>query len=126
MFSQEVKRPRQITYHFLRSKDTHEEQGITFITLFYRLTREFDEIIGDTCFRKVETVCVEIDELRQDFAPKNIQSTANEMHEYTVSEEIFSALQTLAKEHPEKLHLLTPLYQSAQRQRLIPRFPAMA
>ena len=123
MLKKIVKLPEEPIYQFLRSKDTHEENGITFITLFYRLTRESLEQAGETFSKKVETVYAEIEELKQEYANDQIRATANEMHQYTISKEIFLGLHGLAQEDPKKLYLLTPMYQKAQRQRLLPRLP---
>lgn len=97
-----------IAYFFTRSKDVHEENGMLFITLFARLTREFTKIDGHEIVRKSESVWVDIEEMRMEHATEKIRALPNRIHRYEVSKEVFLELFKTAADCPKELYYVTP------------------
>jgi hypothetical protein len=100
----------QETYFFTRVKDTHEEEGKLFITLFARLTVQTAS--------ETKSLWVEIDEVAWEQASKKLKAIPNRMHTYSVSADIFRGLLQLSRRCPEELYFLTPLYQTKKCKRL--------
>lgn len=99
-----------VKYFFLRSKDVHAENGLIFITLFARLTREFTQDIGGKKIRKLDPVWVEIEEVKMEHSTEKIRALPKSTFSFNVSEKIFHELLRTALISPRELHYLTPFY----------------
>lgn len=115
-------RPNQLTiplkattYFFLKSKDVHIENGLAFITLFARLTRETTLIHEGKKQTHVETAWVEIEEFQMEHAPEKVRNLPNCMQRYKITEDVFRSLYHLSKESPEDLFYITPYHYESSR-----------
>ncbi|EIM05088.1 hypothetical protein A1A1_18027 [Planococcus antarcticus DSM 14505] len=95
-----------ISYFFTRSKDVHEENGTLFVTLFARLTREFIKTNGQ---EKVESVWVDIEEVKMEHATKKMTALPNCIHRSNISKEVFLGLFKASVDCPKELYFVTPL-----------------
>ena len=110
---------KSIAYFFSRSKDVHEEDGVKTITLYARLTREFTYKDDQNIFTKVQTVWVDIEDIKMEEATEKMKELPNAMQEYTLTEEVFRMLYQLSKSCPRELYFVTPLHQGFIRQKFI-------
>ncbi|MGK7379356.1 hypothetical protein ACSFXN_16105 [Planococcus sp. 1R117A] len=99
-----------VKYTFTRVKDTHEENGQKFITLFGRLTVQSSV--------ESKSAWVEIEEVKWDQAPPKLKSMPDAMYLYAVSENIFKELMNISGRHHQNLYFLTPIYMSKEFKRL--------
>lgn len=97
-------------YYFTRVKDTHEENGQIFITLFARLKK--------TNSRNTKSLWVEIDEVRWGQASDKLKMMPNGESIYLISEEVFHELKRLTENCYEELYTLTPIYKDSSFKRL--------
>lgn len=97
-------------YFFTRSKDTHQENDTTFITLFMRLTREYLKFDDAIKYREIESVWVDIEEMKQVQAMERIRGLPNGIHTYAISEDVFQELVHLSAICPKELYYVTPIY----------------
>lgn len=95
---------------FTRVKDTHEENGVKFITLFGRLSR-------NDC-TEVKSEWVEIEEVKWEQASIKLKCMPNAMYSYTISKAIFGELLRLSRKCEKELYYLTPIYKSYEFKRL--------
>lgn len=102
--------PKHIGYYLSRVKDTHVENGQTFITLFARLSIKSPE--------HNTSVWVEIEEVAWNQASRRLQKLPNGAYNYQISEQIFRELERISRDRLETLYYLTPLYQSVTFKRL--------
>ncbi len=103
--------PSQNTgFYLARVKDTHIENGQTFITLFARLSVKSPQ--------SNKSVWVEIEEVAWNQASRRLQKLPNGAYYYQISEPIFRELERISKDQMETLYYLTPLYQSVTFKKL--------
>lgn len=98
------------SYYFTRVKDTYEEEGTVYITLFARL------IIKTAA--KTKTTWVEIEEVKWEEASEKLQVMHNAMHTYRISENVFLELLRISTVCYKELYFLTPIYQTKKRVQL--------
>ena len=108
-----------VAYFYNRSKGISTENDATILTLFGRLTREVTYDDGLNIYSKVETVWVDIEDIKLEEATENMKNLPNGMQEYTVTEKIFLTLLHLSKKSPRELFCLTPLHREAVREKFI-------
>lgn len=101
----------QAKYYFTCAKDTHEEDGRQFITLFARLSVD--------CNAETKTAWVELDEVNWSGAPEKLKKMPDVMRKFTVSKPVFEELVKLSKKHHQELYFLTPIYRAKETRRLI-------
>lgn len=106
---------KSINYFFLKSKDVHIENGLAFITLFARLTREISWISKGKRQIHVETVWVEIEESQMEHAPEKMKTLPNCMQRYAITENVFCNLYQLSKKYPKDLFYVTPYHHRFNR-----------
>lgn len=100
----------KIRYTFTRVKDTHEENGQKFITVFGRLT------IQNSVESK--SVWVEIEEVKWEQATDKLKSMPDAMYMYYISETIFQELAEISAARHQELYFLTPVYMAREFKRL--------
>lgn len=98
-----------ITYFFTRSKDVHEENGTLFITLFTRLTIECTTGSGLKSSGKIESVWVNIEEVKVEHATKKMKEIPNCIYRYEVSKDVFLELYRASQVCPKELYYVTPI-----------------
>lgn len=98
-------------YYFTRVKDTHEEEGRKFITLFARLSVD--------CNAETKTAWVELEEVNWSGAPEKMKKMPDAMRRFTVSKPVFEELVLLSKKRHQELYFLTPIYCNREVRRLI-------
>ncbi|MDE0583311.1 hypothetical protein ON064_09715 [Planococcus sp. A6] len=96
------------TYFFTRSKHIHEENGIVFLTLFARLTREFVHQGTPYNTKKIEPIWVNVEELKLEHATEKMKLLPNYVQHYEVSKEIFLTLYNVSLVCPHELYYVTP------------------
>lgn len=101
----------QAKYYFTRVKDTHEEEGRQFITLFARLSVD--------CNAETKTAWVELEEVNLSGAPERMKRMPDAMRRFTVSQPIFEELVKLSEKRHQELYFLTPIYQVKETRHLI-------
>lgn len=101
---------KHIGYYLSRIKDTHIEDGNTFITLFARLSIRTTD--------RNESIWVEIEEVPWDQASQRMQKLPNGAYNYRVSEAVFHELERVSQNQFQTLYYLTPLYQSVTFKKL--------
>jgi hypothetical protein len=97
-------------YTFTRVKDTHEENGQKFITLFGRLT------IQNSLESK--SAWVEIEEVKWEQATDKLKDMPDAMYMYYISENIFKKLTEISEVRHEDLYFLTPVYMAREFKQL--------
>lgn len=97
-------------YYFVRSKNVHEEDGETFITLFARLCREQTYVSGGKKKSERESVWVDIDEVKAAHATKKVLDLPNRIQNFVVSENVFIELVKTAKTCPKELYFVAPIH----------------
>lgn len=101
---------KQAKYYFTRVKDTHEEEGRKFITLFARLSVDHNT--------EIKTAWVELEEMNWSGAPEKMQKMPDIMRKFTVSKSVFEGLMELSKQHYQELYSLTPIHYKSETRRL--------
>lgn len=109
-----------ITYHFVKSKDVYSEEGIIYITVFVRLSKEYQFPVHGRWHTHIETVWVELEDMREDHAPEDIKCLPNCVQQFQVSENIFDSLYVLAETSAKELFNITPISQKCYRQSFLP------
>lgn len=109
-----------VEYYFLRSKDVHIEDGTAFITLFARLTREVSIRKENGEQTEVETVWVDIDEMKLEQAPEKAQALPNGLQRYELTPEVFQSLYHVSKYCPNELFYITPYHRESTSEKFIP------
>lgn len=104
MHKQQSAAPENTFYTFTRAKNTYEENGTLYITLFCRLAIETAS--GS------QSIWAELDEIKWEQAPLKLRKQPDMVHAYSVSEELFQELKRLSGSCHEKLYELTPLYKT--------------
>lgn len=99
-----------VDYYFLKSKDINEENNVSSITLFGRLSREITYSDAVHTYSKTDTFWVEIDELDYCQAPEKIKNLPNQICRYLISKEVFQELYKISLNSPEELYTITPLF----------------
>ncbi|WP_088006700.1 hypothetical protein [Indiicoccus explosivorum] len=101
--------PKPIEYFFTRAKDTREENGKLFITLFGRLTREC--VLSEPHYVKriTETEWTDLEEVAWEQASVKIQQIPNGIRTFQVTEEVFSELLKQSTARPWELYYLSPV-----------------
>lgn len=112
---------KSTTYFFLKFKDVHIENGLAFITLLARLTRETTLIREGKKQTQVETAWVEIEELQMEHAPEKVRNLPNCMQRYAITENVFRSLYHLSKESPEDLFYIIPYHHESIRKNFLSR-----
>ena len=102
--------PKHIGYYLSRVKDTHTENGQTFITLFARLSIKTPQY--------TKSIWVDIEEVVWDQASRRLQKLPNGAYNYQLSEPVFRELERVSRDQLEMLYYLTPLYQSVTFRKL--------
>ncbi|ANU10911.1 hypothetical protein A1A1_17590 [Planococcus antarcticus DSM 14505] len=110
---------KSVDYFFLRSKDVHIENGSAFITFFARLTREVSFRKDGEKQTRVQTVWVDVDEVKLEHASKKARGLPNCMQRYELSQNVFYNLYQLAKKSPKDLFHITPYCQKSTREKFI-------
>lgn len=110
---------KSTSYFFLKSKDVHIENGLAFITLFARLTRENTLIHEGKKRTHIEIAWVEIEEFQLEHASEKVKSLPNCMQRYEINENVFHGLYHLSKESPEDLFYITPYHHKSSRQNFL-------
>jgi len=87
----------------------HEENGTLFITLFTRLTIEFTADNGHKNTEKVESVWVDIEEVKMEHATKKMKELPNCIYRYEVSKDVFLELYRASQVCPKELYYVTPI-----------------
>lgn len=100
-----------VSYYFLRSKDVHEENGVEFITLFARLTREFTFYAKDHVYSQRQSVWVDIEEVKSEHASQKLKELPNSIHTFTVQEQVFKELVKTSQNCPKELYFVTPMHE---------------
>ena len=108
MKQQIIPSTRQNQYFLTRVKDTHEEGGMRFITLFARLT------LNDTRSSQPKSLWVYIDEVKEDGAPSTIRALPNGVHQYVVSQKMAREILEISADNPQRLWLITPFHSTSQ------------
>lgn len=101
---------KQIDFYLSRVKDTHTENGQTFITLFARLSIKTPQ--------HNKSIWVDIEEVVWNQASRRLQKLPNGAYYYQLSEPVFRELERVSRNQLEMLYYLTPLYQSVTFKRL--------
>lgn len=104
------KTSKHIGYYLSRIKDTHTEDGKTYITLFARLSIKTPG--------HHESILVEIDEVAWNQASRRLQKLPNGAYNYRVSKAVFLELERITRNRFQTLYYLTPLYQSVTFKKL--------
>lgn len=86
----------------------HEENGTLFITLFARLTREFQKNDGQKRTKKIESIWFDIEEIKMDHATRKMRDLPNCVYRYKVSKDVFLGLFRAAAICPKELYYVTP------------------
>lgn len=102
---------QSIKYHFVRSKDVYMENGTIYITVFARLSKEYNLFTDGRWHTHIETIWVDLEDIRKEHAPNRIKQLSNHLQQYQVSESVFRNLHFLAETDAEKLFLTTPMYE---------------
>lgn len=110
MMQKESVSPLHVHYYLSRVKNTHIENGQTFVTLCVRLTIKTP--------RYTEYVWMENKEMVWIQAGKRLQLTPNGMYTYQIPGNVFRELERLSRNQQKSLYTLTPLYQTATFKRL--------
>ncbi|HSI68361.1 MAG TPA: hypothetical protein VK947_13120 [Planococcus sp. (in: firmicutes)] len=110
---------QSISYFFHRAKDTHIEEGLEFITLFVRLTREISRTVGAKIYTKEESIWVELEEVPGKVAPEKLKNLPNCMNRYKVPEKVFKGLCDISQQCPQELYFLTPFHEGSTHQNFI-------
>lgn len=97
-------------YYFSRMKDTHTENGQTFITLYVRLTIEFPG--------KSECLWAEVEEIVRNQATHKLQNTPDGIYMYQVPEGVFRDLERLSRDKYKALYSITPFCHKIRFKRL--------
>ncbi|MDN7227535.1 hypothetical protein QWY22_04730 [Planococcus liqunii] len=100
----------KVQYTFTRVKDTYEENGQKFITLFGRLTVQND---GQS-----KSAWVEIEEVKWEQATEKLKNMPDAMYMFNVSKQIFKDLLQIASSHHQELYCLTPVYVAREYNKL--------
>ncbi|MGH2317828.1 hypothetical protein ACRC6Q_08660 [Planococcus sp. SE5232] len=109
-----------IEYFFLRSKDVHIEEETAFITLFARLTKEVSVKKENGEQTEIETVWVDIDEMKLEQAPDKAQALPNGLQRYEITPEVFQNLYHISKWSPKDLFYITPYHRESTSEKFIP------
>ena len=104
---------KSVNYFFLRSKDVHIENGSAFITVFARLTKEITFSKEGKDQTKIQTMWVEIDEVKQEQASQKEKVLPNCMYRYELMPNIFYNLWELSKTCPKELFYITPYHRKS-------------
>lgn len=99
-----------VNYFFLKSKDISEENNMSSITLFGRLSRETTYSDEINIYNKVDTFWVDIDELDLEQAAQKIKDLPNQICRYLISKEVFQELYKISLNNPKELYTITPLF----------------
>lgn len=97
-------------YTFTRVKDTHEENGEKFITLFGRLS-----VQNQT---DSKSAWVEIEEVKWEQATDKVKNMPDAMYMFYISKSIFTELVEIANTNHQDLYCLTPLYTAREFKKL--------
>lgn len=108
-----------VAYFFYRSKDINEENDLTVITLFARLTRESTYEDDLNTYKKVDTVWVDIEDIEMEVATEKMKGLPNCMQQFKITEEVFRNLYQLSKSCPSELYYVTPFHQESVREKFI-------
>lgn len=100
-------------YFLTRVKDTHEESGMKFITLFARVTQGPYTTGSSPSDVGSESLWVYIDEVREDGAPSKIRSMRNGAFTFSISREVAGEILNLSTEQPHQLWLVTPFHRTS-------------
>ncbi len=106
-----------VNYFFLRSKDVHFENGCAFITFFARLSREVSFMTDGVEETQIQTLWVEIEELRQDQATKKEKRMPNCVWRYELSKDVFDSLNQIANNNPKDMYYVTPYHRKSSCQK---------
>lgn len=93
-------------FQFTRVKDTYEENGQKFITLFGRLSSKNAAVM--------KSEWVEIEEVKWEQASYKLKCMPDAMYSYSVSEAIFRELVRLSRRCERELYYLTPIYKTSE------------
>lgn len=105
---QQYNKPNSKAAYFLtQMKETFEEDGSTRITLFARLTKEYQKKAGT---KIVNSVWVNIYEVPLEQATEKVKSLPEGLQKYRVPERIFKDLIGLSHTSPDDLHVITPIH----------------
>lgn len=108
-----------VAYFFNKSKDVYEENEVSFITVFARLTREFTYANGVDTYKKAETIWVGIEDIKVEEASEKLKSLPNGMQRYTISENVFRDLYQLSKNCSQELYCVTPFHRASTQQKYV-------
>ncbi|ALS78643.1 hypothetical protein ACQKDD_12320 [Planococcus kocurii] len=108
---------KSVDYYFLRSKDVHIENGTAFITFFARLTREVSFQRNGEQQTRVQTIWVDINEVKLKHAPIKARALPNCMQRYELSQNVFYNLYQVAKKSPKYLFYVIPFHQKSTREK---------
>lgn len=99
-----------VSYFFSRSKDVHKENDSLSITLFGRLSREFTYTDEINTYKRVESVWVDIEEIKMEQASEKLKSLPNQICRYEITEEVFRDLYNVSRNFPSELYSVTPMH----------------
>lgn len=97
-------------YFFTRAKDTHKENGSSFITMFTRLTKEISRTSEQGTEKITEQIWVDLEETREKQAARRFRELPNGIHTYLVPERVFQELVRVSGTCPKELFHITPIY----------------
>ncbi|TWT07843.1 hypothetical protein FQV26_08540 [Planococcus sp. CPCC 101016] len=110
---------KSVSYYFLRSKDVHIENGSAFITFFARLTKEITFSKEGEMQTEIQTMWVEIDEVKQEQASQKDKALPNCMRRYEILPSVFYSLWKLSKDCPRELFYVTPYHRKSTCEKFI-------
>lgn len=102
----QIASPEDARYFFTRVKDTYTENGLVFITLFIRLTKEYTSTNYPN--KQTKQIWTEIEEVLAKQTPKKIQSIRKGIQIYEVPEGVFQELSTISATCPDELYTVIP------------------
>ncbi|AQQ55201.1 hypothetical protein [Planococcus lenghuensis] len=108
---------QSVSYFFTRAKDTHQEGGRAFITLFVRLTKEHTKYTSTEIQRETESAWADIQEVPKEQAAHQITMLPDGLYTYVIAEEMYHELLRLSAACPEALCQLTPIHRNRKFKR---------